>query len=385
MKSFDIIICGIGPAGAAAALALSHSGLSVLMIDRHEFPRNKICGDALSPDVVNQLHKLPLDTGPLFEQMEQKIWCKAVRFFGPNYTAADLRLSENGPTGFVSERLHFDQFMFEQVQKAPNASIITGHKLNRIEVTPSYVEVTLDNGDLYRSAIVLGADGAQSVVARQLANQSVDKNHHCAGLRQYYENVEGFSADHAVELHFYKEFLPGYFWIFPLPNNRANVGVGMLSRFVADKNINLKERLQDIIANHPNVRDRFKNARAVESIKGFSLPLGSKKRSISGNRYLLLGDAASLINPLSGEGIGNAIRSGRIAAEHLIKIFPAQQFDAEVNKAYDREVYRLMWGELRANYYIQRIMRNEWLCNAVIKHAIGNPFVQKQLLSGFSI
>ena len=198
------------------------------------------------------------------------------------------------------------------------------------------------------------------------------------------KNVTGFSDDNAVELHFYDELLPGYFWIFPLPGNKANVGLGMLSSFVSKRKPNLKRLLKEIIETHPNVKERFKNATPLEDVKGFGLPLGSKKRRISGNRYLLLGDAAALINPLSGEGIANAIRSGRVAAEHIQRAFNEKRFDAEFNLAYDNEIYKRMWGELRLNYWIQIAMRNRRICNFIVKYAIGNKFVQDLVLSGFN-
>ena len=93
-------------------------------------------------------------------------------------------------------------------------------------------------------------------------------------------------------------------------DGKANVGIGMLSSHISQKKINLKVVLQKLIETHPQLKDRFINAKALESIKGFGLPLGSKKRRLSGDRYVLTGDAASLIDPFSGEGIGNAIRSG---------------------------------------------------------------------------
>jgi len=114
------------------------------------------------------------------------------------------------------------------------------------------------------------------------------------------------------------------------------------------------------------------------------LPLGSKKRSISGDRYLLLGDAASLINPLSGEGIANAIRSGRVAADHVIQSHLANRFDAAFNKGYDKEIYRRMWNELRLNYWTQLYMRNPKRCNWIIQHAINNPIVKSVVMSGFN-
>jgi len=382
---FDIAIVGAGPAGTAACLALEGSGLSIALIDKDGFPRDKICGDALSPDVVSQLNKLPLDTGPLFDQMQEKIWCRAVRFVAPNFKHVDLQLTKNSITGYVSKRWDFDHYMFEQAVKSSNVKAITGQKVNDVSVHASHAEVQLEDGTKIKAAMVLGGDGANSVVKRKLQGEEIDRNHHCAGLRVYYENVHGFSDDNAVELHFYKDLLPGYFWVFPLPGNHANVGLGMHSAHIAKRKPNLKKMLAEIIEQHPNVAPRFKDAKPLETVKGFGLPLGSKKRKISGERYLLLGDAASLINPLSGEGIGNAIRSGRVAAEYLVEAFKANSFTASANRAYDREIYHRMWKELQLNYWLQRVMRNPTLCNFVVERAIASPSVQKMVLSGFDV
>ncbi|GAB5539216.1 MAG: geranylgeranyl reductase family protein [Salibacteraceae bacterium] len=383
MTKFDVAIVGAGPAGASTAIALHGSSLKVALIDKATFPRDKICGDALSPDVVNQLRKLPLNCGELFDQFEQKIWCNAVRFVAPNYRFADLRLNKPGITGYVSPRLDFDYFLYQQAVRSKVVTDFTGNTIAKLEKDSTGVRIQI-NDETIHADVVLAADGANSFVSRTLHNEKIDRNHHCAGLRCYYENVSGFSPDNAVELHFYKELLPGYFWIFPLPGNRANVGLGMLSAYVSKKNVNLKQLLQQIIKDHPNVKDRFAQARATEEIKGFGLPLGSKKRNLSGDRYLMLGDAASLINPLSGEGIGNAIRSGRVAAEHIKLAVQKQRFDATFNKAYDKEIYHRMWGELRMNYWIQLAMRNPRLSNFIVEKAVGSKMIESLVLSGFS-
>lgn len=383
-EPFDIAIVGAGPAGSAAAIALKESGLSIALIDKDEFPRDKICGDALSPDVVMQLNKLPFDSGKLFDEMEEKIWCNAVRFIAPNYSHADLRLDSYDISGYVSKRIDFDHYLYKQAIKNPNVKAFIGSKVTKIESSDKPI-IELADGTKIQTEIVLAADGANSVVKRHFQDEEIDRNHHSAGLRVYYEGVTGFSDDNAVELHFYKELLPGYFWVFPLPNNQANVGIGMLSAHIAKRKPNLKKLLAEIIESHPNVAPRFKNAKPLETVKGFGLPLGSKKRKISGNRYLLLGDAASLINPLSGEGIGNAIRSGRVAAEYLEKAFAKNDFSARANQAYDKEIYHRMWKELQLNYWIQRVMRNPTLCNFVVERAIASPSVQKMVLSGFDV
>jgi menaquinone-9 beta-reductase len=382
LKSYDVAIVGAGPAGASAALSLHGSNLSVALIDKSEFPRDKICGDALSPDVVNQLNMLPLDTGAMFDQFEEKIWCKAVRFVSPNFSHADVSLNQRNITGYVSPRIDFDQFMYSQAIKSDGVTPIIGSGIKNIQRNADGLILELASGEQIKANVVLGADGANSAVARCLSEDKMDKNHHCAGLRQYYEGVTGFSEDNAVELHFYKDLLPGYFWVFPLPGNRANVGIGMLSSFVSKRKPNLKKKLKEIIEDHPNIRDRFKDATALEEVKGFGLPLGSKKRNLSGDRFLLLGDAASLINPLSGEGIANAIRSGRVAADYLKSA--SGNYSGKSMKAYDREIYRRMWGELRLNYWIQIAMRNPTLCNFIVKRAIGNSLVQDLVISGFS-
>lgn len=384
-QTFDIAIVGAGPAGCATAICLNESGLKVALIDKSVFPRDKICGDAISPDVLNQLQKMPLDSGLSFQKLSEKLECKAVKFIAPNYTSANLYLPKYEIDGHIITRYDFDWFMYQQAIKNENVTAICGNAVKTIESNENCVNLMLDNGQVISSKMIVGADGAHSVVAKQLADQKIDRDHHCAGLRVYYENVSGFDAENnAIELHFYKELLPGYFWIFPLPNHRANVGLGMLSSHVAKYNVNIKEKLKEIIETHPNVAPRFKNAKALESIKGFGLPLGSQKISLSGDRYLLTGDAASLINPLSGEGVGNAIRSGRIAAEHIIAAFRKSRFDADFNQAYDREVYRRMWGELKINHWMQRIMSRPLLANFVVRRAIGNPSVQKIIMSGFN-
>ena len=174
--------------------------------------------------------------------------------------------------------------------------------------------------------------------------------------------------------------LPGYFWIFPLPNGEANVGVGMLSDVARRKKVNLKNELQDIIHNDPIISERFKNATLIGTVDGYGLPLGSKQRVISGERYLLTGDAAFLIDPFTGEGIGNALYSGRIAANQAAKALEANDFSAAALAAYDKEVYRVMGPELRISHRLQKLVKYPWLFNLLVKISIRNKQV-KELLS----
>ena len=137
--------------------------------------------------------------------------------------------------------------------------------------------------------------------------------------------------------------------------------------------------MHQIIREIPEVSERFKDAEALEDVKGFGLPLGSKKYSISGHRFMLCGDAASLIDPFSGEGIETAMESGKFAAEHIIQSFANDAFSATDLKAYDQRVHKKMWGRFKDHYLLQRLLGDRvWLINILIK--IGNiPFIQKRI------
>jgi flavin-dependent dehydrogenase len=129
------------------------------------------------------------------------------------------------------------------------------------------------------------------------------------------------------------------------------------------------------------LKERFKNAKPIEKPQGFGLPIGSKKRPLSGDRILLLGDAASLIDPFTGEGIGNALRSGRIAADHITKSFENQNFTASFHKQYDKTVYQKMWNELRISRQLQMLLRYPRLFNFVVEKANHNSSVKTLLTS----
>ncbi len=386
MEHYDVVICGAGPAACACGLLLAQSKLKILIVDKDTFPRDKICGDALSADVMNQLAKLPGDLVSKFEGLTTKMPSFGVQFYAPSGQALDIpfavQKTQLAP-GYIIPRYDFDAFMLNEVGKYDNIKISTGIKVTTIDRSANGFLVHCTTGTI-SAQMVIGADGAHSAVARSLLPKAIDRSHHCAGLRVYYENVQSMHAEGFIELHFYKELLPGYFWIFPLPGNRANVGLGVRSDQVAKNKLNLPELLNKLINEHPNLKDRFVNARPLESIKGFGLPLGSKKRRLSGDGFLLTGDAAGLIDPFTGEGIGNALRSGRIAAEVIIKAFDKQDFTAGFLQQYDKEIYKKMWSELRLSRKLQQLLHYPSLFTFVVSKASKNPSIQKILISMLS-
>ena len=317
---YDLAIVGAGPAGCTCALLLAGKGMNVALIDKAIFPRDKICGDALSPDVINQLHLIDKKLAERFLTTLTKKAANGIRFIAPNFKALDIQFTNPAypaSAGFIAKRLEFDNFLFDQVKQDPGITIFQGQPVKKLERLDDEVRIATTDQTIL-AKMVVGADGANSVVKRKFGINKIDKEHYCAGVRQYFEGVANLENHENIELHFYRELLPGYLLIFSLPNGQANVGIGMLSSEISKRKINLKDMLSDLIHHHPNLKERFMHANPLETVQGFGLPIGSRKLPCSGERFLLLVDAASLIDPFTGEGIVNAIRSGRVAAKHLL-------------------------------------------------------------------
>lgn len=373
-----VIIIGAGPAGCSTSLFLSQQKIKHVILEQSEFPRDKICGDALSGKVVEVLKKY--DEGIIHRMASDPthfLGSWGVKFVAPNGKALDIPFKQNisaepHAPGFISRRMHFDQFLVNQLD-LEYAQLITKASVVSIERSENINQVVYEKDGSTSSMtcdIIVGCDGDRSVVEKHFVNRPVAPLHYCAGIRAYYKNVSDLHPQNFIELHFLDELLPGYFWIFPLGDGTCNVGAGMLSASVSARKVNLREQMLKAIAQNPNIKDRFANATLEGKIQGWGLPLGSKKRSISGQGYLLCGDAASLIDPFTGEGIGNALYSGYFAAQAIKKAIDANDYSADYFALhYDRLVYERLWGELKLSHTLQRLSKYENLFNFVVNRA----------------
>ena len=375
IREFDIIIVGAGPAGSTLVAYLEQYGYSIAVIDKSTFPRDKICGDAIPGRAVRILEAISPATKARFEAFQAKRLSKGAKAIAPSGSAFSLYFKTRG---YISKRIDFDQFLFEEAQLNTNAHFFMGYQINQIQQLEDSVSIDFkDSTDQLKAKLLIGCDGANSVVARQLQGRKVNLAHHCGGVRAYYKNLN-FTEEQMMEFYFLKDYLPGYFWIFQLEENWYNVGFGMLSKDIKEKQINLRKSLDTIIREVPKLQSIFKDAEQVGPVIGFGLPLGSMKRPISGNRFLLCGDAASLIDPATGEGIGNAMLSAQIASSCIPQFFEANQFDAASLKAYDKAVYDKLWRELRTKYWIQRLMKDRSRLLDFSIHLAGeNPLLKK--------
>lgn len=394
MLETKVCIVGAGPAGAAAALQLAQLGIACVVVDKAVFPRDKVCGDGLSGKVLTALNRIDPAIAGRLKTAGFKVNSWGVTFVSPARHSLDVGYrpdysSDNAahketPIGYVCKRIDFDHFLVEEIKRRSEIQLFEGISIDQYERTPDGYIVSDKSGQFkVKAPLLIIANGAHSSFTKEIAGITMEPEHYIAGIRAYYKNVSGNNADNFIELHFLKQLLPGYFWIFPLPNGEANVGVGVLSETVREKKLNLKKEMLDIIQNDPVMKERFRHAELISGIDGYGLPLGSKVRTLSGDHYMLTGDAAYLIDPFTGEGIGNGLYSGRIAALKAAEALEANDFSAAKLAAYDAEVYRIMGPELKLSHRLQKLVKKPWLFNMLMKISSRNKQLQSLLSSMF--
>jgi geranylgeranyl reductase family protein len=390
----QVIIVGAGPAGAGVSIYLTQAGIPHVILEKEVFPRDKVCGDACSGKTAFVLRKAnPAWLQEIFQRSELFTPSYGIVFVAPNGKALDIAYNperkpgEQAP-GFTTPRMTFDNFLFEKLA-SPHATIFQKaaiRSIDRKKGSGVTVTFTMDGKTVEVNApLIVGADGDKSLVKKTFSKEVVSPKAYSVGLRAYYTGVTGMHPENFIELHFLPELLPGYFWIFPLPNGTVNVGVGILSEVIRSKKINLREAMLNAIKNNPNISHRFAHATLVDKIQGWGLPMGTKRQSLSGDHYLLTGDAASLIDPFSGEGIGNAMYSGMLAAYAIRESLESGNHGAEfLSAAYDDVLYRRIGPELKISTTLQKLCRFPWLFNFVVNKAHKSPSLGKTISSMFT-
>lgn len=387
----DVLVVGAGPAGITNSLFLSRFGIEHILLEKEDFPRDKICGDALGGKVMDILHDLaPSELNNFAADPKNAVIPKGIKFVAPDFTELDVAFpqpKQDHPMGLISKRLIFDKFLFDLRKSSNHSTTFTGSEILKIKREDGRIKTSISLPDgtkrLIISKLIIGADGHRSVVAKNLLPQEQIPKHLSVAVRGYFSNVTGFHPDNFLELHFIKGLLPGYLWIFPLPNNEANVGLGLLASNVHRRKLNVRKEFLKVVENHPHVKARFKNAKLETKVVGWSLPLGSRKQHISGDSTLLTGDAASLIDPFTGEGIGNAMLSAKKAALMAKLALEENDFSAKFLSQYDKWVYDYLWEELNISHKIQRFSRFPLLFNFVVNKIKSNGELKKVLTNMF--
>jgi len=372
----DITIIGAGPAGITAALTLGKKGIPCLLIDKYQFPREKICGDGLSGKVISSLNKInPLYVSGLRDS-GIAAGSQAVRFYSPGLKMMELSFKPDDlslPSGLICKRIDFDNYLLTKALTFPEIQFEGGVQINKM--TRNNGNILLhdkSNKIIAETRLVLFAAGADLTLIRQLDPSCPVSAEEGLGVRGYFENVIGSDHKHAIEIHFLKELLPWYLWIFPFSDGSANVGLALPSSLAKKKPLSLKELLYFLIEKYPHLKNRFINAKLTGKIEANRLPYYTGPIQIAGDNYLLLGDAARLIDPFTGEGIGNAMVSGFLAAENAEECLKKSDFSFSGTQNYQYKIYEKLDPELALGLKLQSLARRKRLLNLVIGKASRN-------------
>lgn len=338
-ETFDAVIVGAGPGGSTAAWHLASRGRRVLLVDKAVFPREKVCGDGLTPRAVKCLLEMGIDTaGPE--------WARAngLRIISAG-TTLELpwpQISTHPGYGLVRTRFDFDSLLLDAARKAgavvwegtnvtgpvtDAAGVVTGVAYER-EVGETELPVDASSGrrkpraerEVERGTVtanlVIACDGASSRFGMALGGRRLESRPMGVAARTYYRSPR--SADDYFEsyLELWRgdDLLPGYGWIFPLPDGTVNVGLGLLNTSPHFRTVDYRKLLDDWVANLPPEWEMTRESR-VGGVKSGPLPMGFNRAPIAKPGMLIAGDAAGIVNPFNGEGIAYAMETGRMAAD----------------------------------------------------------------------
>jgi geranylgeranyl reductase family protein len=327
MERFDAIVVGAGPAGSTAAYRLSRAGARVLLLDREPFPRDKPCGGGLTYRAVRQL---PVSVDPVVED--------TVRRFelGFRYGRRFERRSE-GPLILMTQRRRLDAFLAEQAAAA-GADFRDGVRASALEQDDDGVTVRFD-GSAARAPVAIGADGVNGLTARA-AGLTAARSHGVAleGNVDHRHARDDYRGRAVVELG----TVPGgYAWVFP-KGDHVNVGVGGWE----SEGPRLREHLERACEGYGLPAER------LESVRGYRLPMRRGAAPARAGRLLLAGDAAALVDPLSGDGMYEAFVSARLAAESVL----SGDLDG-YQPALERELGRTLAASWKAKLALERFPR----------------------------
>jgi geranylgeranyl reductase family protein len=312
----DVLVVGGGPGGATAAYHLARHGVDTLLVDKATFPREKVCGDGLTPRGVKAMLDMGIDPDdPAFFRV------KGLKVYGRD-AVLELpwpKLRDWPDYGLVRTRHDFDDLLLRTAEKA-GAQVWEGTEAKTPILDRGWVSgavVTKDDVEQeVRARFVLAADGASSRFAQPTGVKRDGKRPLGIAARRYFRSERPLQPWFEAWLDLWEgdALLPGYGWVFPVADGRVNVGAGLLNTFRGFKDLSARRVYDAFVAMMPAAWT-IDEEHADGPIMSGPLPMGMNRRPAAVPGMLLVGDAAGLVNPFNGEGIAYAMESGQMAAD----------------------------------------------------------------------
>jgi len=307
----DVVVVGAGPAGATAATVLARAGRSVVVIDRAVFPRDKCCGDGLTTLALRELEQLGLEPKmvPNWKTVDAA-WLRS-----PSGLEVCLPLPGDGIFAATTPRRELDAALLDIACDA-GATVLQGHSLDSVRLHPTSVEVDVADHGTIEARYVIAADGMWSPTRKALGLGEPGYLGEWHAFRQYARNVTGPAAERLI-VWFEPDLLPGYMWSFPLPGGRANIGFGVQRNGVRRVR-DMKSEWEDLLQ-RPHIVEALGPGYELEDRHtAWPIPAGIDRATLTSGRALFVGDAAMATDTMTGEGIGQALLTGRLAAEAIV-------------------------------------------------------------------
>jgi geranylgeranyl reductase family protein len=387
----DVIVVGAGPGGSTTAFHLAQHGLDVLLLEKADFPREKVCGDGLTPRAVRQLVKMGVDTS------EKAGWLvnKGLRVIG-----GGVRLELDWPDlasfpnyGLTRTRLDFDQLLADRAVEVGAAlrtnTNVTGPVVDRSGRVIGVTATGLGDEPLeFRAPLVIAADGVSGRLPLALGLAKREDRPLGVAVRRYYRSPTRHDDDYLeswLELRSSDgsgRLLPGYGWIFGLGDGRVNVGLGVLNSSVAFGKTNYKTMLADWLSTTPADWEMNDESFADGPTQGAALPMGFNRVPHYTRGVLLVGDCGGMVNPFNGEGIAYAMESGELAAEIAVQALSrAAGPDRErAFAAYPAELKARYGGYYRLGTWFVKLIGHPQVMRAATKHGMPHPVLMRFML-----
>ena len=357
----DLVVVGAGPAGTAAAMTAQARGLEVVVLDRATFPRDKTCGDGLTAAALHLLERLGVDVPRLPTAPVHSVVVVA-----PDRWQVELPLPDGGLHAAVVARVDLDAALVQRAREL-GVAVHDGVGVDDVTDDADGVVVTTTDGTTLRAGAVVAADGHYSSVRRARGAAVPDLGTWHA-VRQYFSHV----GDPRLWVLFERDLLPGYGWVFPLPDGRANVGFGVLRSAGHDGHA-LAALWPELLARAPMRAALGPLAEPEGRHRAWPIPSVYSPARLTDGRVLFAGDAAGVVDPMTGEGIAQAVETGGLAAEAVA----GGGSPARIAERYRRAVHATLGRDLRFAALLSRVLRSRRAADAAIRAAGLSPWTRR--------